>query len=163
MAAPKGNSFWKLRSKHGREKIFSSPDVLWEAACEYFEWCEQHPLMEVEQAKGTAKPVKDKRTGKLVFPPNLTELPKMRAFTWQGLELFLDIDSLRDYKTKEEYKDFSQVVTRIEKIIYTQKFTGAAAGFLNPNIIARDLGLAEKKDQRINHKFGLDSEEVYDD
>lgn len=163
MAAPKGNSFWKLRSKHGRDKIFSSPEVLWEAACEYFEWCEQNPLMEVEQAKGTSKPIKDKKTGKMVFPPNLAELPKMRAFTWAGLELFLDIDRLRDYKTKESHIDFLPVITRIEKIIYTQKFTGAAAGFLNPNIIARDLGLAEKKDQKITHKFGLDSEEEYDD
>jgi hypothetical protein len=53
-------------------------------------------------------------------------------------------DSLREYKTNPEYKDFSQVITRIEKIIYNQKFTGAASGFLNPNIIARDLGLTDK-------------------
>ena len=31
-------------------------------------------------------------------------------------------------------------------MIYEQKFTGAAAGLLNPNIIARDLGLADKTD-----------------
>jgi hypothetical protein len=40
-------------------------------------------------------------------------------------------------------------------IIYTQKFTGAAAGFLNPNIIARDLGLKEHTDttQRIGKEL----------
>lgn len=131
MGAPAGNQFWKLRSKHGRDKLFSSPAALWEAACEYFEWCEENPLMEIDFKGKDADRV---------------ELPKMRAFTWQGLELYLDIDSLREYKTNENYKDFSQIITRIEKVIYDQKFTGAAAGFLNPNIIARDLGLADKKE-----------------
>jgi hypothetical protein len=131
MAAPAGNQFWKLRSKHGRDKIFESPDNLWESACEYFEWCESHPLMEVDFRGKDATQV---------------SLPKMRAFTWEGLELFIDIESLRHYKTNESYKDFFQVIARIERIIYNQKFTGAAAGFLNPNIIARDLGLADKKE-----------------
>ena len=40
MGAPKNNQFWKLRSKHGRDKIFKTPKILWEAACDYFEWCE---------------------------------------------------------------------------------------------------------------------------
>jgi len=31
-------------------------------------------------------------------------------------------------------------------VIYRQKFEGASADMLNPNIIARDLGLADKKD-----------------
>lgn len=132
-----GNRFWELRSKHGRDKIFTKPEYLWEAACEYFKWCEDAPLMEVDFRGKDALQV---------------ELPKMRAFTWSGLELFLDIDSLREYKTNPTYSDFSQVITRIEKIIYTQKFTGAAAGFLNPNIIARDLGLKDSttQDQNIN-------------
>ena len=43
-------------------------------------------------------------------------------------------------------KDFSQVVNTIKEIIETQKFEGASAGLLNPNIIARDLGLTDKKE-----------------
>jgi hypothetical protein len=31
-------------------------------------------------------------------------------------------------------------------VILDQKFTGAAADLLNPNIIARDLGLTDKKE-----------------
>ena len=136
MAAPEGNQFWKLRSKHGRDKLFESPELLWEAACEYFEWCEENPLME-------SKPMVVSIGNNQGSSVEMSEIPKMRAFTWAGLELYLDIHSLRDYKTNSDYKDFSQVITRIEKIIYEQKFTGAAAGFLNPNIIARDLGLSE--------------------
>jgi hypothetical protein len=43
MAAPKGNQFWMLRSKHGRDKLFATPEALWEAACEYFQWCDENP------------------------------------------------------------------------------------------------------------------------
>lgn len=131
MAAPEGNEFWKLRTTHGRDKLFERPEHLWDAACEYFQWCEDNPLIETDFKGKDADRV---------------EIPKMRAFTWEGLELFLDIHSLRDYKSNPDYKGFSHVIKKIEKVIYNQKFTGAAAGFLNPNIIARDLGLAEKKE-----------------
>lgn len=143
-----GNQFWKLRSKHGRDKLFSSPKILWDEACKYFEWCDKNPLAEVQQARRSA-PIKTngKESKSSMDNDNgLIELPLMRSYTWEGLELFLDIDSLREYKTNDSYKDFSQVITRIGKIIYTQKFTGAAAGLLNPNIIARDLGLSDKQE-----------------
>lgn len=131
MAAPVGNQFWKNRTKHGRDKIFASPDILWEEACRYFDWCDKHPLESVEfNGKDAIECI----------------VPKMRAYTWDGLEHFLDIESLREYKTNETYKDFSQVITRIGKIIYTQKFEGAAAGLLNANLISRDLGLVDKAD-----------------
>lgn len=141
MGAPKGNQFWKLRSKHGRDKIFKSPDALWEAACEYFEWCDANPLLE-----DTIQKVKINGIGEEIQHEPIT---KMRAYTWEGLELFLDVSSLRDYKTKESHKDFIQVITRIEKIMYNQKFTGAASGFFNPSIIARDLGLADKSETTV--------------
>lgn len=131
MAAPKGNQFWKLRSKHGRDKLFESPELLWESACEYFEWCDENPFIQID--------FKGKDADKV-------EIPRMRPYTWDGLETFLEIESLRDYKTNEDYKDFSQVITRIGKIIYDQKFSGAASGFFNASIIARDLGLADKKE-----------------
>jgi len=47
---------------------------------------------------------------------------------------------------RENKEDFLTVITRIEEIIYEQKFTGSASGFFNANIIARDLGLADKKE-----------------
>lgn len=139
MAAPAGNQFWKLRSKHGRDRLFETPQELWEACEEYFEWCEENPLIEVDFR---GKDVEEVR------------LPKMRAFTIQGLCLYLGCnvlyfkqfeESIKD-KTDELAKDFSIILSRVREIIYTQKFTGAAAGFLNPNIIARDLGLTDKTD-----------------
>lgn len=153
MAAPEGNSFWKLRNKHGRDKLFATPQLLWEAASEYFEWCEENPLIEVDFAGKDA---------------NQVERPKMRAFTIQGLCIYLGCntkyfndfrDSLKG-KVDEDSKGFSEITSRIIEIIYTQKFTGAAAGFLNPNIIARDLGLSDKQETRKVDKDGNDIPEV---
>lgn len=139
MGAPKGNRFWELRSKHGRDKIFTTPESMWEAAVEYFEWCEDNPLIEVD--------FRGKENDKV-------ELPKMRAFTLQGLCLYLHVNTVyfNDFadglkgKTDQISKDYSEIITRIRETIYDQKFSGAAAGFLNPNIIARDLGLRDKQE-----------------
>ena len=62
-----------------------------------------------------------------------------------GLCIFLDIsqETWFDYSKK---KDFSDVTKKIDKIIRTQKFEGASADLLNANIIARDLGLAERSE-----------------
>ena len=146
MAAPLGNQFWKARSSHGRKPIFSSPEQLWEACCEYFDWVEANPLWEIKSYQYQGVPVQD-------------QIPKMRAMTETGLCIFLDIST----STWHEYKnqdDFSSVTTRICEIIRDQKFQGAAAEFLNPNIIARDLGLADKKEETgslIIHLGGADS------
>lgn len=147
MAAEIGNRHWQLRSKHGRDKLFATPELLWGAASEYFEWCEDNPLIEVDFKGKDADRV---------------ELPKMRAFTIQGLCSYLDTNSawFRQFKG-EKHEGFSTVLTRIEEVIYNQKFTGAAAGFLNPNIIARDLGLRDNQDvttggESLNYKISLD-------
>ena len=147
MAAPKGNQFWKLRSKHGRDKIFATPKLMLEAAYEYFEWCEKNPLIEIDY-RGAAPPVK-------------VQLPKMRAFTIEGLTMFLHVNTVYfnqfeesiSGKEDELSKDFSKVITHVKEIIYRQKFEGAASGFLNPNIIARSLGLREKSETDHNIKF----------
>ena len=63
--------------------------------------------------------------------------------------------TIRDKKEEnitQNDKDFLSVITRIENIIFTQKFTGAAADLLNPNIIARDLGLMDHTKNDNTHK-----------
>ena len=132
MGAPKGNQFWKARSSHGRRPIFSSPEELWQACEEYFQWVEDNPLYESRA---------------FAYQGEVTQeaVPKMRAMTIEGLSLFLDIG----FSTWDDYRhrdDFSEVTTRAEKVIYSQKFAGAAADLLNANIIARDLGLKEKSE-----------------
>src|SRR5262249_42368430 len=132
MVAPVGNRFWEARSSHGRNPVFETPGDLWSACCEYFAWVEENPLYE---------------TKAFSFQGDVTttELPKMRAMTIAGLCIFLDIsrDTWAEYRKKE---DFSGITSRVDDIIRTQKFEGASAELLNPNIIARDLGLADKSE-----------------
>jgi hypothetical protein len=143
MAAPEGNQFWKLRSKHGRDKIFSTPDLMWDAACEYFDWCEENPFIE-------CKPMVVASGGNMGSSIEMAEIPKKRPFTLHELCIYLDCSSsyFRAFKStaKEVDKDFLTVIEKIEEVIYSQKFSGAATGFFNANIIARDLGLADKKE-----------------
>ena len=131
MGAPKGNEYWKLRSKDGRDKIFETPEDLANACNEYFEFVQNNPLYEAQIAK-----YKDYA--------ELVQVPKMRAMTIQGLCNFIDI-SVKGFELYETRKDFIPITTRVRQIIYNQKFEGAAGGFLNPNIIARDLGLQDKQ------------------
>lgn len=143
--APIGNQFWKLRSKHGRDALFTEPDKMWEAACDYFKWCQDNPLYEID-FRG-----KDS---------NEVEIPKMRAMTMHGLTLYMHVNTVyfNDFESRlrkrddQKARDFAEVITRIRETIYMQKFEGAAAGFLNPNIIARDLGLKDNQDVTTNGK-----------
>lgn len=130
--APKGNQFWKARTKHGRDKLFASAELLWEACSEYFQWVEDNPLWEDKAAQ---------------YQGGVVDMPicKMRAMTIGGLCIFLGI-SRGTWNEWRKVKDFSEVMEAVEAVIYEQKFSGAAADLLNPNIIARDLGLVDKKD-----------------
>ncbi len=146
MSAPTGNQFWKQRSKHGRDLLFSSPTILWEACCEYFE------------ATDTRKWVKKDWVGKDAMEVNReTETP----YTLTGLYIFLDI-SAQTWKDYRNRQDFIEIITRVETIIYTQKLEGAAVGAFNANIIARDLGLKDVAQVNIN-KVGKElADETYE-
>jgi len=167
MGAPKGNQFWKLRSKHGRDKLFATPELLWSAACEYFQWCDENPWLKMEQSRGTPKPIIDDLTGEKVWPDNITAIPVERPYTVHGLCLYLDCNTqyFNDFakNLKENEKDFSIVVTRIMETIYKQKFEGAAVGTFNSNIIARDLGLTDKKDLNLGGKVETDFSKISTD
>lgn len=139
MPAPKGNQFWKMRSKHGRDRIIKCPKVLWESACEYFEWCTVNPLYEARLMKNSDG------------EPECYQVPKVRAFTLEGLQMWLNIDD-QTYRNLRKVQDFLGVTQEIERAIYRQKFEHAAADMLNQVIIARDLGLRDHSDFTTNGK-----------
>lgn len=145
--APKGNKFWLARTKHGRDKLYASPDLLWEACCEYFQWVEDNPLWEEKASQFQGNPV-------------YMELPKMRAMTIGGICLFLDID-VTTWREWRSDKDFSPIIAKADAVIYEQKLTGAAADLLNPNIIARELGL--KDATTVEHSGSMDINKMTDD
>lgn len=131
MSAPENNKFWELRATHGRDLIFSSPEILWDAAKEYFETTVARPWIQEDWVGKDAIKVERKTT-----PP----------FTIHTLCIFLDI-SVQTWHDYRHRKDFIEVVTRIEQIIYAQKFEGATVGAYNSSIIARDLGLVDKTEE----------------
>lgn len=138
MAAPKGNQYWLMRGKHGRDRVIKSPEALLENSNEYFQWCLDNPLL-VHDYRG-----KD---------PESVYLEKPRPFKKEefarfcGLSQWKEINSLKDVS-----EDFAKVLTYIEKTIADQKFDYAAIGVFNANIIARDLQLVNREDITSNNE-----------
>lgn len=143
MPAPKGNKFWEQRASHGRDTLFASPELLWEAAVEYFKWCDDNPMIEYDYRGKDATPV---------------EIKKPIPYTMQGLCFYLDCNvfyfnqfekAIKERKAEGKSKDtdegFSLVISRIRDFMFNQKLSGAAAGLFNANIIARELGLSDKQ------------------
>jgi hypothetical protein len=128
--APKGNHFWKHRSTHGRDTLFASPTLLWEAACEYFEWCVANPIVDPRSFGGKQK--------------------IQRPFTMQGLCLFLNCNTkyFNQFIDRNEDEGFSNIIQDIRETVYQQKFENAAIGVYKENIISRDLGLADKTENK---------------
>jgi len=115
---------------------------MWKAACEYFKYIDDNPIV-IQDNKGTK---------------NVNEVEFKRPYTLQGLCLYLDVNTIYFNRFEEERKsentkeanDFCKIITRIRETIYNQKFEGAAIGIFQHNIIARDLGLIEKRQSEVN-------------
>lgn len=139
MSATVGNQWWKLRAKHGRDKIFTDKQILLECAYDYLEKTEQR------------KWIKKDWVGKDAIEVN-RELDT--PFSLAGLCIFLGISKQTWINYRKEYevnnKDFFDVITHIEEIIFTQKYEGALNGTFKENIIAREYSLGEKIDLTTN-------------
>jgi hypothetical protein len=129
-----GNQIWRERLSHGRPPIFTDATALWDACVGYFEWNEANPLFERKAFSNGAT----------------ADIPKMRAMTLSALWLYLGIDRTTWAEWRER-PDLSTVTSHVDSIIRVQKFEGAAAGLLCANIIARDLGLADKSENKTEH------------
>lgn len=130
-----GNQWWAKRSTIGRGKLFDSPETLWDACVEYFEYTDSRKWNKVDYKGSNVERV---------------EIPTDTPYTLSGLRIFLDIDfqTWINYRSKEGYEDFFDITRKVEEIIYTQKFEGATVGVYNASIVARDLGLAEKTENK---------------
>lgn len=134
MGAALENKWWKKRSKHGRDKIIESPEVMLEAVEEFFE---------LKNSTYLAKPVMmtggdlQGKTMNLEFKdyPTLEELSH-----------FLGFKSFQTWYNYKKREDFLEVVTYAEEVIRSWKIKGAAIGLYNHNIVARDIGLSDKQE-----------------
>lgn len=135
MAAKKGNQYWRLRSKHGRNKIHT-PETLLSSAYEYFEVVKENPF-EVDKILGNGDHINQK---------------VQRPFTLGSFVVYANITT-ETFSNYRELKDFFGVTKEIDQIIYNNKFEGASAGLFKENIIARDLGLADKKELEVKARL----------
>lgn len=135
-----GNQYWLKRSSFGT-KLFESPEILWNACCEYFQFVLDNPWYDNKLILENRKAV-------------IKQIPKTPPFTQTGLQIFLGIDenTWQRYGKEESYKEYWAVVKQVNGIIYDNKFKGAAMEFFNPNIIARDLGLKDRTDLTTNEE-----------
>ena len=131
-----GNRFWASRLRAGPRPLYESAADLTEACARYFEWLEDEPLYEahVTSFRGTT---------------TITAVPKLRAATLAGLCVHLGISRTTWHKWRKSPEnggrpDLVDVMERVETIMWEQKFTGAAAGLLSTNLVARELGLIER-------------------
>ena len=140
MAPPKGNQFWKLRSKHGRDALFASPELLWESACEYFQWCDENPILSTKSMTSTQGSSSE-------------EKEFQRPYTKQGLYFYIGCseDWLRNFK-KVANHDFLRVIEAIEQTIENQQVAHAMVGVFNSNLVARLNGIKEQTDVTTNGK-----------
>ena len=129
---PSKKGFWNQVSSCGQKPIFATPEEFWDAATEYFDWAEANPILE-PKLFCNKDGIHD------------ADLPKLRAFTLNGMQLYLDITQTTWYNYKKK-EGFKETAAKIERVIKTQKFEGAAAGIFSQVIIARDLGLKESSE-----------------
>lgn len=124
------NKFWRVPGKrNGPPKIFETPEDLEKACFAYFDWVDENPLYE-QKVFGNGM---------------IVNVPKARAMTIKGMCVHMNIArrTWDHYRARDEFKETCEMV---EDIIYDQKFSGAAAGFFSAVIIARDLGLTDKRE-----------------
>lgn len=139
MPAPKGHPLW---GNPLNPKKFKTPEELWEKAIEFFEWCNVNPWMKKEAIKSGDK------AGELI------DIPIQKPYTIEGFCIFANMtfQSFSNYSNGIGYETFFEVAARIREIVRTQKFEGATVGAYNANIIARDLGLIDKRSHEIEDK-----------
>lgn len=140
MAAPLENQFYLLRVRSGRPPEYT-PEQLLQRANEYFEWAEQNPFKEqvIFHAQG------------LITKDYVT---KARPLTLEGFCIYANIVR-QTFINYEKDKDFLEVTTYIRSVIENQQLEMASAGFLNPNIIARKLGLSDKSEVKVTQEQPL--------
>lgn len=122
----------------GRPKNIESPEKLWEYFNDYKPHCKTYPKKWNYWSSKLDKEVSVNR-----------EVP----ITWEGFESWLYerkiIVRLDDYKTNKDgrYKEFADVIHAISNEIWQDQYNGAAAGIYQQNIVARRLGLVDKREE----------------
>ncbi|MDR1257873.1 MAG: DNA-packaging protein [Tannerellaceae bacterium] len=133
MSAEKGSKYWTRRNKHGRPRLYASPDALFDAAGEYFEWCSAHPLYKIETCIGKEGPIQVK-------------IPVARPYTVGGLckhlgynrsHFYRCVKLARDRNISKSEDRYLFMFEFIHTIISAQQWEGAMMGVFSPSLVSR--------------------------
>jgi hypothetical protein len=116
----------------GKPRKFATSQQLWEAALDYFKNTDERIWTEKDWVgKDAIEVEREKRT----------------PYTIAGFCVFIGASRhwWNEFRKVAE-QDYLEVFARIEDVMFAQKFEGASVGAFNATIIARDLGLTDKKE-----------------
>lgn len=119
-------NFGDITGKTGDRRTYN-PEVLFNMAREYFEWCDSEYIEVAESA---------------AYQGEVTQSPvsKNRVFTMTGLRRFLCLtkSTMTDLRKDPAYE---HVFDFIDDVIHEQKYQLAANNIINAGMIMRDLGM----------------------
>lgn len=122
----------------GKNKYIESPEKLWEYYTEYKEWTKNNPILKQDFVGKDAEEVYRKLE---------------RPLSFEGFEVYLRdngvICDLGDYDRDKDgrYSEYATILRACKKDIEVNQFNGATVGIFQQNIIARKLGLVEKREE----------------
>ena len=127
----KSAEIWEVaRNWAGRPPRYDTPEELQADINSYLRWVQDNPLWEVK-AFGTGL---------------VCKIPKKRYPTISGCAIFCGVvpRTWRSWKAPDH--PLREVIENAEELMLQIKMEGAASGFFNATIVARDVGLKDKSE-----------------
>lgn len=126
---------WEVaRDWGGRPPAYDDPADLQKDVSAYLTWVRENPLWEIK-AFGTGL---------------VCKVPKKRYPTAAGCAVFCGVAPRTWRSWKAPDHPLKDVVEQAEEIMLQIKMEGAASGFFNSTIVARDVGLKDKTEVDAN-------------
>jgi hypothetical protein len=122
------------KKKKGRKLKYKSPAEFLEKVYEYFNSRDKNPRYKKDVIRS------GDNAGMII------NIPLEQPYTIEGMCVFLKIDRSTFSGLYCQRKEFIPVTTHAREVIEADQLEGAIMGIYNPNIIARKLGLADKKE-----------------
>ena len=129
-----------------KHKYIETPEKLWKLFLDYIEHERSNPMYKVEYVGKDSNQVKT---------------PLETPITFEGFECYLQdqniINDLGNYSSNlnNAYEQYLPIITRVKQNCFVHNFKGASVGLFNANIIARKLGLVDKKETEVKGALSI--------
>jgi len=134
-----GNQCWKMRTKSGRDKLFSSTP---EGTQAFLDLCNEY------FQKPRPQWVKKEFIKSGPGAGTIIDIEIDAPYTIEELCQHLQIDSrtFRNYRGDEAYKEFFPIFTYVDHIIRINHTQGGLLNLLNPMLVSRIQGYKDQQD-----------------